>query len=168
MESFPLINTVILEKFMLKFESEIKIRAAEPSRFIKKFNEAIGRDFQYLFSKVYVGSEKIEFENTPLSFLMIWNFYEIIKNAVIFISPKKKTISIAYSIDFSSYLIFWCITSLLIVAIELLNGINDLLILFLPLLWCGIAFLFTMISQMKFRGKVLEAVKMSDGKVITY
>ena len=45
---FPLSSNVILEKPMLKFKSEIKVRAAEPSIFIENFNETIERDFQYV------------------------------------------------------------------------------------------------------------------------
>jgi len=153
---------------MLKYESEIKVRAVDPSKFIKQFSEVVSGDFQYVFSNVYAGGEKIQIENSPLNFITVWNFYEIIKSAVVTISPTNKTVRIHYSIDFSTYLIFWFIISLLIVAIEFICGIEEIVVYFFPILWCGIAFLFTIISQIRFRGKVLDAVKMSGGKPVTY
>ncbi|MCI5211342.1 MAG: hypothetical protein D3910_21730 [Candidatus Electrothrix sp. ATG2] len=152
---------------MLRHTSQVKARARNPERFIECFTQSIEKDFQNFFSKVYVGTERIEIENTPFSFLMVWNFYEIIGDGVVTISKKNKIVTISYLLNFSSYVLFWFLLSLLIVTIEVYNGLDDLSVLALPLLWGVIGLLFIIIAQVRFRSKIVESVKSSQGAVLT-
>lgn len=153
---------------MFIYKSQIKVKASDPDKFVESFTENIGNNFQYFFSNVYSSSEKIELENGSLSFLMIWNFYEIITNAVVSVKRKNRIFTVIYMLNFTNYFIFWFVTSLLTLIAEIYCGLNDPSILGLPVLWVGIGFLFTMISQIKFRSKIIEIIESSSGKLLTY
>ena len=151
---------------MLKHKSQIKVRAADPNDFIKIFCESLAIDLQNKFSKVYVGSEKIELENSPLSFLVLWDFFEIINNGDISISQKSKMVTIQYCLDYSRYIFFWCITSVLIIIIEIFSGFNDTMVFAMPFLWGAIGFIFTTISEIKFRTILTKNIKSSNGTLL--
>jgi len=153
---------------MLKYKSQIKLRTADPDDFIKIFCESLATDLQYKFSRIYVGSDKIELENSPLSFLFLWNFFEIIKNADIAISHRNKVVTLHFCLDFSRYIIFWGIASVLVIVLEIYSGFNDTMVLAMPFLWGTVSFLFTIISEIKFRAILAKNIKLSNGILLSH
>jgi hypothetical protein len=122
-------------------------------------------EFQRVFSRVYVGSEKIQIANSSFSFLLLWNFFEIISEGEIHYNNNKIT-TIGFDVTVTNYIVFWCMVTFLILVAERYYGLNNPSIFALPLVWGGMIFLFTQISHMRFRSKNINSITASKGNVI--
>ena len=151
---------------MLRYTYKIKTKTSNSESFIECFQQSIERKFQKLFAKVYIGTEKVEIENPPFSFLMVWNFFEIIGTGVVTISKKNEIVTISYLLNYSCYVFFWSLFTLMIFVIGIFQGIHALSVAGLLLFWGIIIFLFTMISRLRFRSRIVESIKSSQGVVL--
>ena len=83
------------------------------SNFTDDFCQIFGELINDKFSNVYVGSDKVEIENSTFSFLVITNLYEIITSGKVTTQKKNDLIIISCTASFSNYTIFWTTLSIL-------------------------------------------------------
>jgi hypothetical protein len=152
---------------MLRYTYQIKTKSSDPENFIECFKQSIEREFQNIFAKVYIGTEKVEIENPPFSFLMVWNFFEIIGTGAVTISKQNNIVTISYLLNFSCYVFFWSLLTLVTFVIAIYQGSNVLSVAGLLLAWGVIIFLFTMVSRVRFRSKIVESIQSSQGVMLT-
>ena len=151
---------------MFKYTSDIKVRTKKESNFIDTFCKSFGETTSNKFSNVYVGSDKVEIENNPLSFLVIWNLYEIITSGKVATRKKDSLVRISLEANYSNFIIFWVIATLLIILGEAFYGFEDKMVFVLPIVWGAAGFLLIQFSFMRLRSRVLESVDKSEGIVL--
>ena len=127
---------------------------------------AIDIEFRTIFSKVYPGSDAIEFENNFFSFLMRWNFFEIISYGNVSLKKNKTMTLVAYNLSYAPYFIFWILASLVLLASLFVNDENLLLCIGAPLLWVLLTYLFSQIAILRFNSRILSCIKKTGAEKI--
>lgn len=151
---------------ILVYKSKFRIRGSEQDDFVKTIITNIDIKLRNLFSNLYVGDEKIIFENGFFSFLMVWNFFEIISNGEIQIEKNNRLISLSYEVSFTRHLLFWFFSSALLFIVLIFTDVETLTALIMPIAWISLTFLFAQISLYRFNSKIVDCVSESGGKII--
>lgn len=151
---------------MLTKKSTIKVRTKKESNFIDDFCKSFGEVVDRKFTNVYVGSDKVEIENSSLSFLVIWNLYELITSGKVTTKKRNSLVTISCEANFSNFIIFWSMMTAIIIIGEAFYGFEDKIVFFLPVLWGGYGFLLIQFSYMKFRSRVVESIEKSKGTIL--
>lgn len=144
----------------------IQVRSPNQNEIVKSIIKNLDDEFRKIFSYVYPGSESIKFKNNFFSFLVIWNFFEIISDGGVNLNKNKRLVSLSYEISFGPYLIFWVLANSVLFVSLIASNEKLLLAIAAPLMWILLMYLFLQISIMKLNSKIFFCVEKAGGKII--
>ena len=151
---------------ILVYKSKFCIRGSDQDDFVKNIIANIDMKLRNLFCNLYVGDKKIIFENGFFSFLIVWNFFEIITKGEIQIEENNRLISLSYEVSFTRHLLFWFFSSSLLFLVLIFTEVGILTAFIIPMVWIFLTFLFTQLSLYRLNSKIVDCVSESGGQIV--